>query len=160
MSTPPGGGVHTIAPSLQEFFDDLDRIACVHMSGLLMRSHMNAVTLDQRRHGGSRTLDHHLAKIPAPALRSSPGGGLARHEAQSGDEVAPLVDSRRGHQCGRIQRTDAGNGCQPTRPVVGPGHGYALSVEGGDALIQFLPARPCTDPLNFCSCYKGERSHE
>jgi len=31
-----------MAPSLQEFFDILDRIACVHMSGLLVRSHMNA----------------------------------------------------------------------------------------------------------------------
>lgn len=30
------------APSLQEFFNDFDRIACVHMSGLLVRSHFNA----------------------------------------------------------------------------------------------------------------------
>lgn len=30
------------APSLQEFFDEFDRIACVHMSGLLVRSHLNA----------------------------------------------------------------------------------------------------------------------
>ena len=30
------------APDLQEFFDDFDRISCVRMSGLLVRSHLNA----------------------------------------------------------------------------------------------------------------------
>ncbi len=30
------------APSLQDFCGDVYRIACVHMSGLLVRSHMNA----------------------------------------------------------------------------------------------------------------------
>lgn len=30
------------APSLQDLADNIDRIACVHMSGLWVRSHMNA----------------------------------------------------------------------------------------------------------------------
>ena len=41
------------APPCKNFFDDFDRIACVHMSGLLVRSHMNAGQ-DGFRHASSK----------------------------------------------------------------------------------------------------------
>jgi hypothetical protein len=36
------------APSLQGVLQCFDQIACVHMSGLFVRSHMNAAILDNK----------------------------------------------------------------------------------------------------------------
>ena len=59
------------APSLQELLDDFDRIACVHMSGLLVRLHMNAGQ-DGSRDVGSKQGDGHigpLAHMECPTAR-------------------------------------------------------------------------------------------
>lgn len=46
------------APPCKNSFDDFDRIACVHMSGLLVRSHMNAGQDGFRDVGSKQCIDH------------------------------------------------------------------------------------------------------
>ncbi|WP_210204225.1 hypothetical protein, partial [Allosediminivita pacifica] len=50
------------ASSPQEYSDDFDRIACVHMSGLLVRSNMNAGQ-DGFRNMGSKQGDGHIGPL-------------------------------------------------------------------------------------------------
>lgn len=59
------------APSSQERFDDFDRIACVHMSSLLVRSHMNAGQDGFRDVGSKHDYDHigPLGHAECPASR-------------------------------------------------------------------------------------------
>lgn len=47
---------------MHEFFDDLERIACVHMSGPSVRSHMNACQ-DEFRDVGSKQGDAHIGPL-------------------------------------------------------------------------------------------------
>lgn len=76
------------------------------------------VALCQRGHGGSCTLNQHIAQVSATAadtqeLGSSAGGSLTRHEAQPCCKVAFLGERRcvadRSNQCRGVQRPDAGN---------------------------------------------------
>ena len=62
------------APWLQEHFAGFDRIACVHMSGLLLRSHMNAGQDGFRDVGSKQLIDHSgphdFTECPASSDRS------------------------------------------------------------------------------------------
>lgn len=63
------------APSLQELFDSFDRIACVHMSGLLERSHMNAGQDGFRNVGSKQNCGHigplHRTEYPTSRIDRS-----------------------------------------------------------------------------------------
>lgn len=109
------------------------------------------VGLCQQGHGRSRALNQHLAQVSAAALGdphqpwSAAGRDLARHQPQPCSKVAPLPECRgiadRSHEGGRVQRPDAGNGCQAPGPLIGSGHGRKLGVEGSNPAIQIVPSR-------------------